>query len=85
MVGYGGQPSTGSSPPVPPVYPATVNVFSVTADGKSWSPGGSQTGGADYAEWLESDDGQHYPPGTSVTFLESGKFRRSVGASIRCY
>ena len=45
------------------------NLMSVTEDGVVHAEVGYAAGGADYAEWFESVDGQRYLPGSSVSLI----------------
>lgn len=50
------------------------NAFSVDLNGQAFAPGGFFTSGADFAEYLESLDGNEIPVGSTVA-LEDGKIR----------
>ena len=64
MVGYGTSSTSRS------------NLMSVTQDGVVHALTGFSAGGADYAEWFESNDGNTILPGTSVVFVQnSSKIR----------
>jgi hypothetical protein len=53
-----------------------MNLFSVSTDGNSHTAGMFVPGGADYAEYFESEDKEKYPVGTSVVFVgEERKIR----------
>lgn len=58
MVGYGNQ-----GPPI-----NRANLFSVTIDGNAHVAGAYQSGGADFAEFFESESGAKIPVGTPVVF-----------------
>jgi hypothetical protein len=62
------------------IVTARTNVFSVDQAGNVRATGTFTTvpaGGADFAEYIESDSGEHYPYGTSVTLLPNGKIKRA--------
>lgn len=56
-----------------------ANVFSVDQKGNVRATGAIMTvpSGADFAESLESNSGEHYPYGTSVTLLPNGKIKKA--------
>jgi len=55
---------------------SSLNLMSVDDVGNVYAEGTFHTGGADYAEYMESNDTQKYPQGTSVVFT-------GVGSKIR--
>lgn len=52
-----------------------LNEFSVTSDGFANARVGYRAGGADFAEFFESDLGEKIPAGTSVVFANNGKIK----------
>jgi hypothetical protein len=49
------------------------NLFSVTIDGNAHASGSVSGGGADFAEFFESTDGERIPVGTPVVFTENSR------------
>lgn len=70
MVGFGTNPVFGGT---------RSNLFSVTADGNGHFAGSVITfGGADFAEYFESESGQKIPVGTPVIFVDGTEKIRSA-------
>ncbi len=63
-------------------YPSLEQAYKVTTAGNAFADGAFSGGGADYAEWFETTDGQSLSPGVSVC-LEDGKVRAATPEDAR--